>query len=348
MEIQNIVDKYYNKSFIIDGIFFNSKKELVNHIMSIINLYNEDEFLSANHQKFITDCLRFTDWGLSLVPDIFKIKIFCNKNADVLEILKNDYSIQELRVHGIFSNWDEYHADDVKFAMRYAIRTEERKDDLKYYNAGLSYGELTSLFFKENGLSYKNIKVNRVDKHLVLSDPDLHSKWVEFYRKNSLVLLLTQDEIDKITREKNSSKIKIKKSVICMDCGSVFTIKRDIKNTLVESYSICTECQVKRYKNHNRNTGTERSHKKNILLKCKLCGENFTIKSKSENLNLVTIPFCNKCLQLRTVQKEEKELNKKLRKIRVSHGNSHVLNSLSMDESKLKKHIVNGDFYIEN
>jgi nucleoside-triphosphatase THEP1 len=204
-EIKKSHGELWGKSFYIDSKEFKSKTDLENYIMSIILNYKEDAYLSNHHEAIILSCLRYTDWGRDLISKgISRIKIYDNNHADVLSILMNDLSEVQVRVHGFLYNEKYNHKKEVFFAFRYALHTEEREDGLKFYHTGLTLKELTNKFLEENNLSFDDIKLTRVDKHLVFVDESLKNKWVDFYRANAEFELLTIDECNKLKAQKDA------------------------------------------------------------------------------------------------------------------------------------------------
>jgi len=182
----------------INGAEFGSKKKLLKHISDFLSLYTEGEFLSGEHQKFIIDCLRSTDWGINLIPSIYKIKVVTN--TDCIALIKNNNSEQIIRIHGILDEWSKYHKDDVRHACRAELRkTYTYIEGVSRYHDGLSLMEILLKFITSNHLSFESIDIFREGNNLRLLDRDLASKWVEFHNKHAKILLLTDDEMNKKT-----------------------------------------------------------------------------------------------------------------------------------------------------
>jgi hypothetical protein len=202
----------YNKSFLIDGIEFKSKKQVIEYITELCKTYSEGDYLTPPHQKFIMDCLRATEWGLKLIPLTCNIKVVTN--TDCLALINNDQSEYIIRYHMILSDEARNHNADVKTAFKRELRHGKYRIPmygLHKFHDGLSFSEIVDQFLESKHLAFGDIKVHRVDNNLVITDENIRADWIIFHNNNAKIILLPKDELDLRYAQKNAIKTTISK-----------------------------------------------------------------------------------------------------------------------------------------
>jgi transcription elongation factor Elf1 len=124
-----------------------------------------------------------------------------------------------------------------------------------------------------------------------------------------------------------------KKTFKCKTCGEDFQIKVS-QSTNLEAVTICQKCMVKRAK--VRQTVT-----------CAMCGNNFEIRINPNTHNSNIVVYCHTCQRVVSERnKENKELNNKLNRAGI-HSINWDEHLLAMDDRELKRHLRDGDVYVD-
>lgn len=188
----NISPKFHNR--FINGTEFTSKKQLIKYLATMLSSYEVGEFLSVEHSKLITDCLRATERGVTLIPYLAKIRVVTD--TDCIALVYYDGIEQTIRVHGILDDWQKYHKDEVRFAFRgELVQTYEHVEGISRYHEGLTFNDLVVNFLKSKELSFDEIEIHRVNDHLRLVNRDLASDWLSYHTEYAKILLLTDEEM---------------------------------------------------------------------------------------------------------------------------------------------------------
>jgi len=146
---------------------------------------------------------------------------------------------------------------------------------------------------------------------------------------------------------------KSKLTIVCRDCGREFSIKLNPKNQNPNAtVDICTSCQEERHKLRESNRKiSEQTQKQTMFTTCQACGQEFSFKSKDPaRTNFESIKYCPQChaehSRNNRIKSEMRELNRKINRLGIPNFGCNHINSISMKESELKKHLRDGDVYV--
>lgn len=189
---------------IINGEETFFKNKTTDYIKSILNKYNEGEFLVNEHIDFIIECLRKSELGKDLITEgVVKIRVIQVGRAYTIEVITNSRCVT-IPLNRLFGERREYNHDaDVRNCFYWALTPREPlPEGFVRFHDNPSYGELITNFLTETGRSFDEIQVIRVDGHRQFADETLKAQWVAYYQKHANVVIITKETMQIIMQQK--------------------------------------------------------------------------------------------------------------------------------------------------